>query len=58
LPTTYVLAVVLGFGAPGAWIGMTLEIILIAGVTYRRVTGLRTGRVGRMDLLLGESAAT
>lgn len=47
----------LGWGAPGAWFGMTLEIALLALITAWRVRGLEDGRIGRMDLLLGKQPA-
>lgn len=53
IPMTLLLALGLGWGAPGAWLGLTVEIIVLAVVTGWRVTGIESGRVGRMDLLLG-----
>jgi len=55
VPAAMGLGVGLGWGAPGAWLGLTVEIALLAGVTGWRVAGVRAGRVGRLDLLLGES---
>ena len=43
----------LGWGAPGAWLGLTVEIGVLALITGWRVAGIRTGRLGRLDLLLG-----
>ena len=42
-----------GWGATGAWLGLTLEIGVLAAITGFRVLGIRTGRVGRLDVLLG-----
>lgn len=55
VPLTLLLGLGLGWGAPGAWLGMTLEIALLALLTGQRVEGLRSGRVGRTDLLLGRA---
>ena len=57
VPFTVGFGIWLGWGAPGAWLGMTLEIAALAGLTAWRVRGLEDGRVGRLDLLLGEKAA-
>jgi len=53
VPASILLGAVLGWGAPGAWLGMCLELTLLAAVSGWRVAGLHTGRVGRLDLLLG-----
>ena len=53
VPLSLSLGLWLGWGAPGAWLGLTMEIAALAGITAWRVSGVRTGRVGRMDLLLG-----
>jgi MATE family multidrug resistance protein len=53
LPLTYFLGVRMGFGATGAWCGMIFEMAVLAVLTGRRVAGVRTGQVGRLDLLLG-----
>jgi MATE family multidrug resistance protein len=53
LPLTLVLGLYLGLGAVGAWTAMTFELAVLALVTGRRVSGIRRGRVGRLDLLLG-----
>lgn len=55
VPASLVLGLWLGWGAPGAWLGLTVEIALLAAVTGWRVAGIRRGRVGRLDLLLGNS---
>lgn len=55
VPLTLALGLWAGWGAPGAWLGLTLEIAVLAWVTGRRVGGLRGGRVGRLDLLLGSA---
>jgi len=54
VPTALFLAWGLGWGAQGAWLGMTVELALLALVSWRRVQGLGDGRIVRMDLLLGE----
>ena len=56
VPTAVLLGAVAGWGAPGAWLGLTLEITFLAGLTGWRVGGLRTGRVGRLEVLLGRKA--
>lgn len=56
VPATAFFGLVLGWGAKGAWFGLTGEIALLALITGWRVRGLRDGRLGRMDLLLGEDA--
>ncbi len=43
-----------GWGAPGAYLGLTLEIIVLSFVTYWRVRRIGQGTLGRLDLLLGE----
>ncbi len=43
----------LGWGAPVAWCGLTVEIGVLAAVTGWRIRGLEAGRIGRIDLLLG-----
>lgn len=53
VPAAWLLGAVAGFGAPGAWTGITFEIALLAAITGWRIKGLATGAVGRMDLLLG-----
>ena len=54
VPATLIFGLWLGWGAKGAWLGITLEVAFLAVATGWRVAGLRDGRVGRMDLLLGE----
>jgi MATE family multidrug resistance protein len=41
LPLAIVLAVPLGLGAPGAWLGLTLEIVVLAGISVWRITSGR-----------------
>jgi MATE family multidrug resistance protein len=53
VPAALGLGMVLGWGATGAWLGLTVEVIVLALVSGWRVGGLRSGRVGRLDLLLG-----
>lgn len=53
LPLTYWLGMELGLGATGAWCGLIVEMMVLAIITGIRVTGVRDGRVGRLDLLLG-----
>ncbi len=55
VPLSLSLGLWLGWGAPGAWLGLTLEMGALAGITAWRVTGVRSGRVGRLDLLLGRA---
>jgi MATE family multidrug resistance protein len=57
VPAAAGLGLALGWGARGAWLGLTLELGVLAGVTGWRISGLASGRVGRMDLLLGRSAS-
>ncbi|MCA9539814.1 MAG: MATE family efflux transporter [Myxococcales bacterium] len=56
VPGTLFFALVMGWGATGAWLGLLLHIAVMGGVTWLRMGGLATGRVGRLDLLLGRSA--
>lgn len=56
VPATVGLGLHLGWGASGAWLGLTIEILLIAVLTAVRVGRLRTGDIARLDLLLGETA--
>lgn len=56
VPAAWLLGSVAGFGAPGAWMGITLEIAVLAVISGWRIKGLADGRVGRMDLLLGQKA--
>lgn len=53
VPITWAFAVGLGWGAPGAWLGLTLELGLLAWLSALRVRGLASGRVGRVELLVG-----
>lgn len=41
VPMAWFFALPLGLGAPGAWLGMTLDIVLLAGVTLWRIRGDR-----------------
>ena len=56
VPLTLFFALHLDWGAPGAFLAMTLELIALASITGWRVRGIRKGRVGRLDLLLGRTA--
>jgi len=53
IPGAVVFGLLLGWGAPGAWLGLTCELAVIAAISGWRVRGLETGSVGRLDLLLG-----
>ena len=53
LPTTVGMGLALGWGAEGMWLGLTIEIAMLAVVSGWRLTGLRTGKVGRREVLLG-----
>ena len=55
VPVTLLFALTLDWGAPGAYLGLTLEIAALAAITGWRVRGIATGSVGRLDLLLGDS---
>ena len=57
VPLTLGLGLGLGWGAVGLWLGLTAEIAALAGVTWWRVNGLASGRIGRLDLLLGEGSS-
>jgi MATE family multidrug resistance protein len=56
VPATCVLGLGLGWGATGAWLGLTLQVAAVAAATGWRVRGLERGTVGRLDLLLGSAA--
>jgi MATE family multidrug resistance protein len=58
VPTALILGLWMGWGAPGAYLGLTIEIIILAFITGWRVRGIASGKVGRMDLLLGEECHT
>lgn len=53
VPSAIGLGLGLGWGATGAWVGLLVEVSGLALLTAWRVRGLREGRVGRLDLLLG-----
>lgn len=55
VPSTIVLGLYFGWGARGAWLGLTLEVLAIALVSLPRVRRLRAGEVARLDLLLGRA---
>lgn len=55
VPAAIVLGIWLQWGAVGAWLGLLVEIAVLALLTTRRVGGLRAGRVGRLEVLLGEA---
>jgi|JI10StandDraft_1071094.scaffolds.fasta_scaffold48997_3 MATE family multidrug resistance protein len=57
VPAAWLLGHHLSMGAIGAWLGVTVEIIVLAALTSWRVAGLGSGRIGRLDLLLGKTAA-
>lgn len=46
VPLAWLLALPLGLGAPGAWLGLTLEIVALAGATVWRIRGDRWLRAG------------
>lgn len=54
VPLTLGLGLTLGWGAKGAWLGLIAETAVLAALTAWRVRGIASGRVGRLDLLLGE----
>ncbi len=56
VPLTAILGVRLGWGATAAWLGLTVEIAVLAAITGWRVGGVATGRVGQLDALLGRVA--
>ncbi|MFN3200178.1 MAG: MATE family efflux transporter [Bradymonadia bacterium] len=53
VPLTWALALWMGWGAPGAWLGLTLEFVVVSWLSAVRLRGLASGRVGRVDLLVG-----
>ncbi|MEO1335864.1 MAG: MATE family efflux transporter, partial [Myxococcota bacterium] len=55
VPAALILGLWWGWGATGAWIGMTFEVVALALISGYRIRGLKSGRVGRMELLLGNS---
>ncbi|MCG3171870.1 MAG: putative FMN/FAD exporter YeeO [Myxococcota bacterium] len=57
VPAAFLLARGLGWGAPGAWMGLTVELLLLSAITFWRTQGIRNGKVGRLDLLLGQEGA-
>lgn len=54
VPLTFAFALGLDWGAPGAYLALTVELLFLAIVTAVRTAGLVRGKVGRLDLLLGE----
>ena len=56
VPCALGLGLGLGWGAAGAWVGLLIEVSVLALITSRRVRGLAEGRVGRLDLLLGAAS--
>jgi multidrug resistance protein, MATE family len=54
VPLTYYLGLQLQLGATGAWCAMIVEFMVLAVITGSRVRGIKDGRVGRLDLLLGQ----
>ncbi|MCA9551136.1 MAG: MATE family efflux transporter [Myxococcales bacterium] len=57
VPGTLVLGLYFGWGATGAWVGMTLQVFAEALITAPRVLRLGRGTLGRLDLLLGRAPA-
>lgn len=55
VPCTLLLGLYSGWGARGAWLGITLEVLAVAALTLPRVARLRAGGVARLDLLLGRT---
>ncbi len=58
VPLTIWFGYYLGWGAKGAYLGLTLEIIVLAIITGIRARGIKSGKVGRVDLLLGRKCET
>jgi len=54
VPLTLFFGLWLGWGAQGAYLGITIELIVLAVITTVRVRGIASGKIIRMDLLLGE----
>lgn len=57
VPGTLILGLYLGWGARGAWVGMTVQVLAEALITAPRVLRLGRGTLARLDLLLGRAAA-
>ena len=57
VPITLALGLWLGWGAHGVYLGIIFELIALAGITSWRVGGVKTGKVVRMDLLLGSESS-
>ena len=57
VPSALGLGLGLGWGATGAWVGLLLEVSVLAVLTGLRVRGLGAGQIGRLDLLLGAEQA-
>ena len=53
LPLAWFLALHLRMGAPGAWLGLTLEIALLGLLSVLRVRGTRWLEVGKREVRLG-----
>jgi MATE family multidrug resistance protein len=53
IPLTALFGLYLGWGATGAWFGLTIEISVLAAITWWRVARIRQGRVGQLRVLLG-----
>lgn len=53
VPLTIFLGLGLGWGAHGTYLGITIELAALASITAWRVRGITSGKVGRLDLLLG-----
>lgn len=54
VPLSVAFGLGLGWGAPGAWLGLLADVACLALVTGWRASGVIRGRVGRLDLLLGD----
>jgi MATE family multidrug resistance protein len=57
VPITLAFGLWLGWGAHGVYLGIIFELIALAGITSWRVGGVKTGKVVRMDLLLGNESS-
>jgi multidrug resistance protein, MATE family len=45
VPLGYVLCVVMGWGAPGAWLALTVQVLMLASLTLARWRGQRPLRL-------------
>ncbi len=53
VPLTLLFALWMGWGAPGAYLALSSELLALALISGIRAGGIEKGRVGRLDLLLG-----